>query len=313
MAHVLAKVLPNPNLSLYNNPVTTNTKTASDQRITSVIARESDGNIQITFTIPFVLIQKAENETVAEMAKDTEIPGFRKGTAPLSKVREKIPQGTLIEHSLAHILPKALSETITENKLRIAVYPRFELVSAKENEAWQIRGTTCELPEFELGDYKKEVQGALRADSIIVPGKEKREKTREEKEGIVLKILVEKVKISIPKILIEEEADSRLSSLLARLEKLGLALESYLASINKKATDLRAEYATQAHDAISIDLILNKIAEVENLKVDEKEVENALKISQTTNPSGEDPESRKRLIESILRRRAALDFLISLG
>jgi FKBP-type peptidyl-prolyl cis-trans isomerase (trigger factor) len=285
----------------------------NDSKITSVIARESDGNIQITFTIPWVEIQKAEEETVAEMAKDIEVAGFRKGQAPISKAREKISQGALIEHSLGHILPKALSDAITENKLKIAVYPRFELVSAKDNEAWQIRGITCELPEVDLGDYKKAVQGALRTDSIIVPGKEEKEKTREEKEGIVLKALLDSIKISIPRILVEEEADSRLSSLLARLEKLGLALENYLASINKKAEDLRAEYAQQAREAISIDLILNKIAETENLKVDEKEVENALKISEAANSSKEDPESRKRLIESILKRRAALDFLISLA
>jgi FKBP-type peptidyl-prolyl cis-trans isomerase (trigger factor) len=285
-------------------------------KITSVIARESDGNIQITFTIPSTLIQKAQEETVAEMAKDVEVAGFRKGTAPLSKVREKIPQGTLIEHSLGHLLPKALSEAVTENKLKIAVYPRFELISAKENEAWQIRAVTCELPEFDLGDYKKEVQGILRANSIIVPGKEKKEKTREEKEAEVLGTLIKSIKINIPRILIEEEADNRLSSLLARLEKLGLALESYLASMNKKAEDLRAEYALQAKDAISIDLILNKIAETENLKVDEKEVNSALQISQASQKSkefGEESEKRKRLIESILKRRKALDFLISLA
>jgi FKBP-type peptidyl-prolyl cis-trans isomerase (trigger factor) len=281
--------------------------------ITSVIARESDGNIQITFTIPYSIIQKAQEDTVVEMAKDVEIAGFRKGTAPLSKVREKIPQGTLIEHSLGHLLPKALSEAVTENKLKIAVYPRFELISAKENEAWQIKGTTCELPEFELGDYKKAVTGALRSSSIIVPGKENKEKTREEKEGLVLKALIDSVKINVPKILIEEEADSRLSSLLARLEKLGLALESYLASINKKAEDLRAEYATQAKDAISIDLILNKIAETENLKVGEKEVESAIAMSQAAAPKSEDTENRKRYIESILKRRKALDFLLALA
>lgn len=282
-------------------------------KISSVIARESDGNIQITFTIPYGLIEKAQEETIAEMAKDVDIPGFRKGTAPISKVREKIPQGTLIEHSLGHILPKALSEAVTENKLKIAVYPRFELISAKENEAWQIKGITCELPEVTLGDYKKAVGGALRADSIIVPGKENKEKTREEKEGLVLKALIDSVKINIPKVLIEEEADSRLSSLLSRLEKLGLALESYLASINKKAEDLRAEYALQAKDAISIDLILNKIAETEELKIDAKEIDSAIQMSQATASKNEDPESRKRLIESILKRRKALDFLLTLA
>ncbi len=303
-------------MSIYNCTVATK-KTESTSKISSVVARESDGNIQITFTIPFDIVKKAQEETIVEFAKDIEIPGFRKGTAPISKVREKISQSQLIEHSLTHLLPKALANAVTENKLKIAIYPKFELISAKDGEAWQIRAVTCELPEVNLGDYKKEVAGALRANSIIVPGKEaKAEKTKEEKESIVLKSLLNSVKINIPKILVEEEADSRLSSLLARLEKLGLALESYLASVNKKAEDLRADYALQAREAIAIDLILNKVAEVEKLTIDASEVDNALKISQTAqNPKepAEDVESRKRLIESILKRRKALDHLLSLA
>lgn len=291
--------------------------------ITSVIARESDGNIQITFTIPFDLIKKAEEETIAELAKDVEVPGFRRGMAPIAKAAEKIPQSKIVEHSLAHILPKALSDAVTENKLKIAIYPKFELVSAEEGKDWQIRGVTCELPEVTLGDYKKEIAGALRADSIIVPGKDKpegsesEETTRAKKEGIVIKTLVSIVKITIPKILIEEEADSRLSNLLSRLEKLGLALESYLTSIGKKAEDLRADYANQAREAIALDLILSKVAEAENIKIGEKEIDAALNMSQISqkvaSENSEEIESRKRLLESILKRRSALDFLINLS
>lgn len=289
-------------------------------KITSVIAREGDGDIQITFTIPSSMVKSAQEETIKEFAKDAEIPGFRKGMAPIAKVAEKIPQGKLIEHSLSHIIPKALSEAITENKLKIAVYPKFELISAEEGKDWQIRGVTCELPEVTLGEYKKAIQGASRASTLWTPGKgkpdEKKEITREEKEQMVVKTLLENVKITIPKILIEEEADSRLSNLLARLEKLGLALESYLASIGKKPEDLRADYAKQAKDAITLDLILTKIAETEWIKIDPKEVDAALGMSQAAkgdkSEAPEDLESRKRLLESILKRRGALDFLIKL-
>lgn len=292
-------------------------------KITSVIAKEDNGNIQITFTIPSDVVKSAEDETIKEFAKDTEIPGFRKGMAPLDKVKDKIPQSTLIEHSLSHVLPKALAEAVTENKLQIAIYPKFELISAKEGEAWQIRGTTCELPKFELGDYKKAVTGELAAASIIVPGKDSADKSasgqisRDKKEQIAIKAILENTKIEIPQILIEEEADSRLSNLLGRLEKLGLALENYLASMGKKAEDLRADYAKQAKEAIALDLILTKIAESEGLKIDQKEVDAALNMSQVDikekdqNPSETD--NRKRLMESILRRRAALDFLINLS
>lgn len=295
-------------------------KSPSGNKITSVIARENNGNIQINITIPFEIIKNEQEEVIKEFAKDTEIPGFRKGMAPLDKVVAKIPQATLIEHSLSHILPKALTDTIAENKLQIAIYPKFELVSAKDGEAWQIRGITCELPEVTLGDYKKTVEGALRASNLWTPDKgkaeTKSEPTHEQKEQVVLKALLDGIKVNIPQVLIEEEADSRLSSLLGRLEKLGLALESYLASIGKKAEDIRADYARQAREAIALDLILSKIAESENVKVSEKDIENALSMSQIEKKADEDPseiENRRRLTESILRRRAALDFLINLA
>ena len=140
-------------------------------KISSVIAREDGGNIQITFTIPFSIVKSAEEATIKEFAKDAEIPGFRKGMAPIDKVAEKIPQGKLIEHSLSHLLPGALSEAVIENKLKIAIYPKFELISADEGKDWQIRGTTCELPEVILGDYKKAVTGASRASSLWTPDK----------------------------------------------------------------------------------------------------------------------------------------------
>lgn len=263
-------------------------------KVSSVIAKESNGNIQITFTIPFILIKKAQEDAIAEMAKDVEIPGFRKGKAPLTKVADKIPQNRLIEHSLGHLLPTALSDAVKKENLKLAVYPKFELVSAKEGEAWQIRGITCELPIVNLGNYKK-----------IIP----KIPNKEEKENAVVKILIENIKIDIPQILIEEEANNRLSNLLSRLEKLGLALESYLVSINKKSEDLRADYAHQAKDAIILDLILSKIAEEQNIKVEEKEIDGALKVSDSKDISSD----KKRLIESILKRRKALDFLISLS
>jgi trigger factor len=145
----------------------------SEDKTTSVVAKESDGNIQITFTIPFEIIKKAQDDTLVEFAKDAEIPGFRKGKAPLDKVAAKISQSALMEHSLGHILPKALAEAINVHKLKLAIYPKFELVSAENEKDWQIRGVTCELPEIDLGDYKKIIQGENRAASIVVPGEDK--------------------------------------------------------------------------------------------------------------------------------------------
>ena len=94
-------------------------------------------------------------------------------------------------------------------------------------------------------------------------------------------------------------------------------MESYLASIGKKAEDIRADYAKQAKDAISIDLILSEIAKAENIKIEGKDIDAALAMSQidskTKTEDTAEIENRKRMMESILKRRSALDFLINLG
>ena len=296
-------------------------KKKSTKTSSSSFAKSDDGTIQITFSIPFGQIKSTREKTASEIGKDIQVPGFRKGKAPLDKVISQIPQDTLIEKTLGKILPKLLAAAINEHKIKPAVYPKFELVKAVEGENWQIRAVTCELPEINLGDYKKIITGALRAKSIWTPDSAKtagdksdKKISKEEKEQEIIKTLLETIKITIPKLLINEEVNHKLSNLLARLEKLGLTLETYLPSIGKTAETLRAEYEKQAKEALSLDLILNKIAEKEKIKVSEKQIQEMIKTSAADPKLAEKlntPEQR-RLIESILRRRAALDSLSAL-
>lgn len=275
-------------------------------KITSVVAKEENGNIQITFTIPYPLILVAQEKIIQDYAKEAEIPGFRKGNAPIDKVKEKIPQSSLVEKSLAKILPEALSSAINENKIRPAIYPKFELIKANENEAWQVRAVTCELPVVILPDYEKMIKGGIIKTVKEIP--------KEENEQKVIKVLIEAIKIEIPKLLISEEVDARLSSLLQRIEKLGLSLEGYLGSVGKTPEKLREEYELQAKNTISIELILNEIINDRKIEVKDSQVDEAIKAASADTKLAESlntPEQR-RFVQSVLARRAALDYLISL-
>lgn len=288
-----------------------------EKPVTSVVAKSDDGSIQITFTVPFEVVKLEREASLKEYASEMEIPGFRKGMAPIEKVKEKVPAESLIEHTLRHILPRALADAIVKHAIKPAVYPKFELVSAKDEEDWEVRAVTCELPEVELGDYKKTISGALRAKNLWTPDKAKTKDVvlnKEEKEQEIIKSLLDTVKIKIPAVLIEEEVNARLASLLEKIEKLGLTLESYLASLGKTPEALRADYASQAKNTIVLDLALEKIATDQKITVDE------VKIDETIKSSSEDEKIRerlntpeqRRLIGGILRRRSALDYLGSL-
>src|SRR4030065_916242 len=288
-------------------------------KIPSALAKSDDGTIQITFTIPTDIIAKEKKEVMKELAKEIEIPGFRKGMAPVEKVEEKVSKESLYEKILNKILPLELSNAFKKYNIKPVIYPRLELLSSKEGENWQIRITTCELPEVELGDYKKAISQKKMVNAIWTPekGNEKKEDakpTQADKESEVIKTLVEIAKIKIPKPLKDEEVNSRLSRLLEQIEKLGLTLDNYLASIGKTSLTLRAEYEKEASDSLTIELALNKIADEEKIEIKEEEIDKAINATSGDSKLSEklqNPEQR-RAIASILRRREALGKLVSL-
>lgn len=289
---------------------------AKKNEIDSPIARHDDGTIQITLTLSKSDIEHEKAHALKHMAESVNVPGFRKGMAPLDMVEERVDKNQLIEHILNHLLPKVFSQAITTHKIQPVSYPKFEIIRAQFGEDWQVRATTCEIPEVDLKDYKKKVEGEIRGKSLWTPekGKEEKELPREQKENIALQALLSTIPVKVPAPLIEEETNSRLSQLLARIEKLGLTLESYLASINKKAEDLRNEYEKQATDAIALDILLSKIADLEGVAVSDTELDAAMKASEGDTQLAEKLKSpeQKRIVEAVLRKRKVLDTLVHL-
>ncbi len=105
-----------------------------------------------------------------------------------------------------------------------------------------------------------------------------------------------------------------MSRLLERIEKLGLTLDAYLASIGKTSESIRTEYEKQAKDALSLDFILDKIALEEKVTVDEKQADAAIEASKADPniPDTVNSADQRRVVKTILVRRATLDSLASL-
>lgn len=291
------------------------TKKNNQRKITSVLAQQDDGTLQLTITIPYSLVKDKREEALNHLAKDLEIPGFRKGKAPRDVALKHIEQQQLFNHTLQHLLPEAYAQAVEEHKLQPILAPRFELVKIEEGDDWVVRAITCELPEVNLGNYKKSVVGRMRSSSIWTPKTgDKRKPTREEKEQEAIKALLEEIKVKIPKLLLEEEVNHRLSQLLDQVQRLGLTIEKYLASTGKTIDQVKQDFTRQAGDAIKLELSLNKVAEEEAVQVEDKEVEEVI------NQSGSEQARKtlstpqqKRLIRSVLLRRKALESLVNLS
>ena len=285
----------------------------------SVLAREDDGTIQLTLTIPQTEVKKTEQEVLVELAKTIEIPGFRRGHAPADQVKASISAQTILEKILSRVLPGAFQKAIGEHEIHPILSPRFELIKAplrqgSEEQAgegdWQVRAITCEAPEVELGDYKKELEDAKRTSSQSSSAQA--QKTPADRENLVIETLLKTSNVTIPRPLIEEEVNHRLSDLVEETQKLGLTIEQYLSSTGKTVESIRSEYARQSEDQIKIMLLLSHIADAQGIQISDADVEKTAKDTGQKSAGSELTNAQKEVIRAVLKRRGALDKLVSI-
>ena len=130
------------------------TKIKAENTSVTTVAKTSNGTIQLTLTLPWSEIVKTKDKILKDLQKDLTLAGFRKGNVPLPKVEENTPVKKLRELILNVLLPKAFSDAIEANKIRPAMYPRFQIERSENDVDWVIVAKTAEMPVVELGDYK---------------------------------------------------------------------------------------------------------------------------------------------------------------
>ena len=282
----------------------------------SALNKQADGTIELTITVPKKRVSEAYQKTLSRLAKETEIKGFRKGKAPLKKVEENIGKTKVYEEVLKNLIPKVYVEAVKEQKIKPIINPQISVVSLEEGKDWQIKATTCELPEVDLGNYKQAVKKVLASEKIWVPGKDEEEKTQEkesERMGKIFQTLLKVTKIQVPELVIQEEVTRMLSRLIDQTRRLGLTVEQYLASIGKTSDQLRQEYHLQAEESLKLELILSAIADKEKIAVSDGEVEKMIEVApdEKSKKTMEAP-TQRAYIRQLLRKQKVIDILSKL-
>lgn len=273
----------------------------------SILAKHTDGTIELTITIPVNLIEKAKTEVVEEHAKDAQMPGFRKGMARKDMVEKSLDKDHLREDILRKLLPQGYSEAIKEHKLAPIINPKIHVEKLEEGKDWTFKAFTCEAPEVSLTNYKQAVKKITAKSKIVVPGKEQTSVSFEE----IAKELTANSTINIPNIIIDSEVDRLLSQTLDEVKRLGLTLDQYLASTGRNVEGLRGEYRIKAENDVKLEFILQKIAEEEGIKVEEKEIDEAIAQAKT-DAERQNLSQNRYLLANIIRQQKTLDFLKSL-
>jgi len=274
--------------------------------------------VELIIDIPKQEIKSAYQKAFLSLQKELTLPGFRKGSVPKEMAEKNIKKEKVYEKLIADLIPRIYEEIIKKENLTPLSLPKIELLKAKEEEDWQIKITLAQKPTVNLKNLKQIVQkvkAEQKKEDIWVPGKTQKEKENQEVKNqkllnLILNALLKEISCEISDILIEEELNHRLASLLDDIKKIGLTVDAYLKSKNLTVEQLKEQYRKEIEETYKLEFILLAIADKENITVEKQDLEKIF-----VNLS---PEERKKAEEnsyfyaSILRKQKTLDFLINL-
>lgn len=286
--------------------------------MTAALKRLPKNAFELEISVPKPEIDKVYEEIIVESVKNTELPGFRKGSAPRDRVESSLDKAKIYEEVLQRIVPRFYLQAVKEHSLKPILNPRVQLKSAKEGEDWSFTATSCEAPDVKIEGYKEEVKKAVATDSLWVPGKgdptKKEEPNKDQKLNLIIDHLLATFPIDPADMLIEEEANHSLARLIDQTQQLGITVEQYLASTGKTPEALKADYAVSAKRSLQVEFLLDAIGKDLNIEIPDKEVDEVIAASadQESKKSLDTPAQRSS-IKAILGRRRVLDSLTSIS
>lgn len=283
--------------------------------------------IKLKITVPKSKVKEAHEKIIDEAVKGVEIDGFRKGKAPRKLAEEKIDQEKIKEKTLNRLLTDAYLQAIKELLLKPITEPRIELKKFNLEEDLIFTAAVAEKPEVEVGDYRQVLKELgnkkLKTKNqkvVYGPSGEPIKKVEGNKEeekittNAVISAVLSVCKVEIPDLLTDAEVNRLLARLVDQTSRLGLTVEQYLSSQGKTAEQLRNEYRKTAEETLKAEFTLYKLAELEKVKVEEREISDTIKAApeEKSREALSKPEGRL-YVESILLKSRTISRLVEVA
>ncbi len=201
----------------------------------------------------------------------TFIPGFEdqligKNTGEEAEVTVSFPE----DYGKEDLNGKPALFKVTVKEIKVKELPAIDDEFAKD------------ISEFDtLEEYKKDLRNKLEETA--------KHKAEHENEENVIQKVAENATVEIPKVMVEKQIDSMARDFDMRLRYQGLDLQRYLDMMGMDFEAFRGQFAARAENEVKVQLVVEKIAQIENVQVSEDEVdEDIAKAAEAYKQSAED-------------------------
>ena len=110
--------------------------------------------VELEITVPAEELGKAYQAAYKKIVSKVNIPGFRKGKAPLLIVEKQYGVETVLREAFDIVAPKAMSEALQQEDMDLVTRPEIDVVTLEKGKDVVFKATATKKPEVKLGEYK---------------------------------------------------------------------------------------------------------------------------------------------------------------
>jgi trigger factor len=110
------------------------------------------GTSRLTITVPYEELKAYRDKAVGIHAKEGEVPGFRKGKAPMPRVIAHFSKEVIDEFALRLFACEAVEQALKEKKAKAAGKVRIDLPEVKEDKEIKFTSTFAPAEKDDEGD-----------------------------------------------------------------------------------------------------------------------------------------------------------------
>lgn len=114
----------------------------------------SDTKVEIKVVLDKNDLEKAKTEAVSRLAKETKVPGFRKGKAPAKVAEKHLDPNAIASQTIDVAVRMTVPLAFNEQKKVAIVVPNIEVTKYVPGESAEYTATADILPDVKLGKYK---------------------------------------------------------------------------------------------------------------------------------------------------------------
>ena len=120
----------------------------------TTVKKLSDTKVQLSVSLEPSELAAAEQVSLAKLARNIKVPGFRKGKVPASVAAKHVSPSALQEQILENAISKAVAEAFINEDIQALERPNVEVKKFVPGAELEFTAEAVVVPPVKLGDYK---------------------------------------------------------------------------------------------------------------------------------------------------------------